>query len=128
MYPSNQHAIFAFTYHYYYYFVQRKCVMRFFTSSFSGFDPTRPLIDRVKYFQIRNRFRRDIQIFNKLRSVYPTAESDSVVYIIPRSQKFRTLRLNISAKWKRNSKILKPVYERPGWVRIMKKIEMLKIS
>ena len=80
MYPSNQHAIFAFTYHYYYYFVQRKCVMRFFTSSFSGFDPTRPLIDRVKYFQIRNRFRRDIQIFNKLgvrlRGVHHTAESE----------------------------------------------------
>ena len=123
MYPSNQHAIFAFTYHYYYYFVQRKCVMRFFTSSFSGFDPTRPLIDRVKYFQIRNRFRRDIQIFNKLG-----VRLRGVLYIIPRSQKFRTLRLNISAKWKRNSKILKPVYERPGWVRIMKKIEMLKIS
>ena len=48
--------------------------------------PSRPLINRLKYFKIRFRFRQDIRILKKLSGVHPTAESDSAVCIIPRSQ------------------------------------------
>ena len=41
-----------------------------------------------------------------------------------RSRIFRNLWLNISTKLKPNSKILKPVYQGPRWVRIMKKMEV----
>ena len=67
---------------------------------FHDLNPSGPLINRLKYFRIRFRFRRDIQILKKLRGVHPmktkhlkklcgvhpTAESDSAVCIIPRSQ------------------------------------------
>ena len=61
---------------------------------FHDSNPSTPLINRLKYFQILFRFHRDIQIFKKLRCVHPTAESDSVVCIIPRSQtpRFASLR------------------------------------
>ena len=49
-------------------------------------NPSWPLINRLKYFQIRFRFCRDIQILKKLRSVHPTVESDSAVCITPWSQ------------------------------------------
>ena len=44
------------------------------------------LINRRKYFWICFQFRRDILLFNKLRSVHHPAESDSTVCIIPHSQ------------------------------------------
>ena len=49
-------------------------------------NPSRPLINRLKYFRTRFRFHQDIQIFKKLRSVHPTVESSSVVCIPPLSQ------------------------------------------
>ena len=64
-----------------------ECVTRFSTSSFfHDSKPSGPLINRLKYFRIRFRFRRDIRIFKKLCGVHPTAESDSAVCITPRSQ------------------------------------------
>ena len=64
---------------------------------FHDSNPSRPLINRLKYFRIRFRFRRDIRIFKKLHGVHHTAESSSAclhhtaesssaVCIIPRSQ------------------------------------------
>ena len=53
---------------------------------FHDLNPSRPLINRLKYFRIRFRFRRDIWIFKKLHGVHPTAESDSTVCVIPGSQ------------------------------------------
>ena len=64
---------------------------------FQDSNPSRPPINRQKYFRIRLWFRRDIQIFKKLRSVHhtpesklrgvlPTAESNSTVCITPQSQ------------------------------------------
>ena len=49
---------------------------------FHDSNPSRPLINRLKYFRILFRFRRDIRILKKLRGVHPTAESDSAVCII----------------------------------------------
>ena len=59
----------------------------FWPPFFSWFEPiySRPLINRLKYFWIRFRFPRDIQIFKKHCGVHPTAESDSTVCVIPRS-------------------------------------------
>ena len=66
---------------------QRECVMRFLTSIFfHDSNPSRPLIYRLKYFQILFQLRRDIQIFKKFRSVHHTAESSSAVCIPPLSQ------------------------------------------
>ena len=48
---------------------------------FHDSNPSGPLINRLKYFQIRFRFRRDIQILKKLRIVHPTVESDSAVCV-----------------------------------------------
>ena len=48
--------------------------------------PSRPLKNRLKYFEIWFRFHRDIQIFKKLRGVHHTMMSSSTVCIIPRSQ------------------------------------------
>ena len=57
---------------------------------FHDSNPSGPLINRVKYFQIQCWFCRDIKIFKtsrvKLRGVHHTVESDFAVYIIPRSQ------------------------------------------
>ena len=53
---------------------------------FHDLNPSRPLINRLKYFRTRFRFHQDIQIFKKLRSVHPTVESSSVVCIPPLSQ------------------------------------------
>ena len=49
---------------------------------------SRPLINRLKYLQIRCWFCLDIRSFRKLRGVHvhPTAESNSLVCITPRSQ------------------------------------------
>ena len=59
------------------------CVSRDFRPTFFFMIGTksRPLINRLKYFRIRFRFRQDIQILKKLRSVHPTTESDSAVFI-----------------------------------------------
>ena len=46
----------------------------------------RPLINRLKYFRIWYKFRRDIRIFQKLCGVHHTAESSSAVCIALRSQ------------------------------------------
>ena len=61
-----------------------------------------------------------------LLCVHHAAESDFAVCIKQRtlSQNVRTWWSNISAKSKPNSKILKPVYQGPVWVRIMKKMEV----
>ena len=67
--------------------VHRLCVTRFSTSSFfHDSNPSGSLINRLKYFLIRFRFRRDIRIFKKLHGVHPTTESDSALCIIPRSR------------------------------------------
>ena len=55
-------------------------------------NPSRPLISRLKYLQIRFRFRRDIQIFKKLRSVHHLAESNSAVCITPQSQVIKSFK------------------------------------
>ena len=52
----------------------------------SWFNPSGPMINRLKYFRIRFRFRWDIQTFNKLRGAHHTSESSSAVCIIPQSQ------------------------------------------
>ena len=65
-------------------------VTRFSTSRFfHDSNPSGPLINRPKYFRIQLRFCQDIQIFKKLRGVHPTAESDSAVCCIRRSQALR---------------------------------------
>ena len=46
---------------------------------FHDSNPPRPLINRLNYFRILFRFRRDLRIFKKLRSVHHPAESDSAV-------------------------------------------------
>ena len=46
-----------------------------FNLYFHDSTPSGPLINRLKYFRIRFRFRRDIQIFKKLSGVHHTAES-----------------------------------------------------
>ena len=53
---------------------------------FHYLNPSGPLINKLKYFLIRFRFRRDIRIFKKIRVVHLTAESDSAECITPRSQ------------------------------------------
>ena len=53
---------------------------------FHDSNPSRPLINRLKYFRIWFRFRRDILILKKLRGVHSTLESDSTVCITPQSQ------------------------------------------
>ena len=52
---------------------------------FHDSNPSRRLINRLKYFRIGFRFCRDIRIFKKLRSAHPTAQSDSAVCCTPRS-------------------------------------------
>ena len=44
---------------------------------FHDANPSGPLINKLKYFQIWYQFRRDIPIFKKLRGVHTTAESIS---------------------------------------------------
>ena len=46
----------------------------------------RPLINRLKYFRIWFRFRRDIRILKKLRGAHPITDLDSAVCIIQQSQ------------------------------------------
>ena len=57
---------------------------------FHDSNPSRPLINRLIYFRIRFRFRRDIRIFKKLRrrlrGLHHIAESCSAVCIPLRSQ------------------------------------------
>ena len=60
---------------------------------FHDSNPSRPLIDRLNYFRIRFRFHRDIRILKKLRSVHPTAESDSAMCIIPQCASYCGVRL-----------------------------------
>ena len=67
-------------------FFKRSVTRDFRHPFFSWFDPSGPLINRVKNFQILFRFRQDISIFKKLCGVYHTAESSSEVCIILRSQ------------------------------------------
>ena len=43
------------------------------------------------------------------------------------SQNFQALRSNISVKLKPNSQMLKPVHQGPGWVRIMKTMEVANL-
>ena len=47
---------------------------------------------------------------------------DSAQYDTVRSQYFRYKSSNISAKSKQNLKMIKPVYQGPRWVRMMKKL------
>ena len=49
--------------------VLKRSVSRDFRPPFFSHDsnPSRPLINRLKYFRIRFRFRRDLRIFKKLR-------------------------------------------------------------
>ena len=44
-------------------------------------NPSGPLINRLKYFRIRFPFRRDIQLFKKLCGVHHTKESSSTVCV-----------------------------------------------
>ena len=68
-------------------FPLRECVTRFLTSLFfHDSNPSGPLINRAKYFRIRFWFRQDIRIVKKLHGVHHTAELDSAVCILPRSQ------------------------------------------
>ena len=53
---------------------------------FHAWNPSRPLMNRIKYFRIRFQFHRDIPIFKKLCSVHHTAESSSEVCTMSRSQ------------------------------------------
>ena len=53
---------------------------------FHDSNPSRPLINRLKYFRIWFQFCQDIGIFKQFRGVHHTAESSSRVCIIPRSQ------------------------------------------
>ena len=56
---------------------------------FYNSNPSRPLINRLKYFRIQFQFPRDIRIFKKLWGVHPSAESSSDVCILPCSQGLR---------------------------------------
>ena len=51
-------------------------------------------------------------------------ESSSAVSCTLRSQHYQTFWSNISSNLKPNSKILKPVYQRPEWVRTWEKLEV----
>ena len=59
-------------------------------------NPSGPLINRLKYFLIRFRFRQDIRIFEKLRGVHPNAESSSAVCIITQSQGYQLSQKQLS--------------------------------
>ena len=64
---------------------ERKCVTSFFHDS----NPSRLLMNRLKYFWIQIQCRKDIWIFKNLYGVEPTAKSDSAVCIIPWSLTLR---------------------------------------
>ena len=53
---------------------------------FHDLNPSRPLINMLKYFRIQFRFRWYIRILSKLRGVHHTAESSTSVCIISLSQ------------------------------------------
>ena len=53
---------------------------------FHDSNPSRPLINRLKYFRILFQFHWDIQTFKELHDVHPTVESDSTVSIPLQSQ------------------------------------------
>ena len=59
-----------------------------------------------------------------IRVMHLTSESSSAVSCTLRSQHYRTFWSNISSNLKPNSKILKPVYQRPEWVRTWEKLEV----
>ena len=54
----------------------------FWPPFFHDSNPSSPLINRLKYFQMQFWFCWDFRIFKKLRSVHHTAESSSAVCII----------------------------------------------
>ena len=58
----------------------------FWAPFFHDLNPSRPLINMLKYFRIRFRFRWYIRILKKLRGVHHTAESSTSVCIISLSQ------------------------------------------
>ena len=77
------------------------CVTRFLPSSFfHDLNPSGPLTNRLKYFQIRFQFHQDIQNFTKLHSVHHTLKSityqvsDSAVCIIPQSRGYQAPQLH----------------------------------
>ena len=72
-------------------YILKSEVTRFSTSSFFHYlNPSGPLINRLKYFRIRFRFRQDIKMFKKLLGVHPTGESSSAVCITQRSQEMKS--------------------------------------
>ena len=63
-----------------------ECHEIFFLHFFHDLNPSRPLINRLKYFPIRFQFCQDIQVLKKLSRMHPTLESSSAMCITPRSQ------------------------------------------
>ena len=74
----------------------RECVTRFLTSiNFHDSNPSRPLMNRLKYFQIRFQFRWDIWIYKKLHNLDHTVESDSAVCITLRSHEKKVSKITL---------------------------------
>ena len=105
---------------------------------FHDSNPSGPLINRLKYFRIRFRFRRDIKILKKLCSVHPTAESDSTECIILLSQtpwcaSYRGVRLrgvhHTVESWKqgiwKNSAVCIPLQSQNPWCASYRRVSNL---
>ena len=85
------------------------CPKIFNLNFFHDSNPSRPLINRLKYFLILFRFWRDIQIFKKLRGVHHTAESSCALCMPPWSQAPRCASHH-RVKWSKFFKKLRSVH------------------